>query len=355
MRQLMSQFLGGIGDSGLLSVQRALFSAGQAAATRPSNQTGGTIVPPLAPRCSTGNCAWKPYGSLGICGQLVNLTSRANRTITKPYRDLLPNYIGLAMYGFVNGTAEEVEERIKSDPQDIASFYQSLNYVMVLTTHRPAIPDEQPEALKRASAMEFIVGYSDSKVDMVSEAKRTDIDRFHFLAMQFFYCTKSFETSVASGAPETKELESKVDIVLEQTTANTLNAGWVHYKTSDEVSAVTSVDSSSCPPDLTNRSLVLASPPSLGNTSNQTYTLEACTAWMMSACLSLSIRGMSIFLGGISNNVVAKGLLANPIALALYGGATGDGSSSKPADNSSARWENMEVLVKSVADSLTNM
>ena len=260
------------------------------------------------------------------------------------------------MYGFANGTAEEVEERLKSDPEDVASVYQSLNYVMVLTTDRPAIPDEQPEALKRASAMEFIVGYSDSKVDMVSEAKRTEIERFHFLAMQFFYCTKSLETSVASGAPETKELESTVDIVLEQSTANTLNTGWDHYTTSDEVSAVTSVGSSSCPPNFTNRSLVLASPPSLGGASNQTYTLEACTAWMMGAYLSSSMQGMSIFPDGISYNLLAKGLLANPIALALYGGATGeDGSSSKPAGNSSARWENMEVLMKSIADSLTNM
>ncbi|KAK4443187.1 hypothetical protein QBC34DRAFT_478369 [Podospora aff. communis PSN243] len=355
-----------------LSLRGAIFNAGQATSTRKIGQSRQAVVPPLEPRCSTASCEWKRYGSIGMCGRLVNMTSSSNKTATRPFLRKIPGSIDTAMSLFINATTEEVEEGFRTGEPILGSpVYQSLNYVTVFASDEPALPDEQSEAFKRASALELVVGYTDEMLDMVSDAKRNNIDKFRFLAMQFWYCVKTFETRVLDGVHETREIESDVQIDLSKSTSHTLNTAWGRYRTSDELGPLDpatasagfrEMDMARCADAYVsrmNRSLVLTGPPALEG-DETAYRIDGCTAWLLGAHMATDMQGLSIFGSQVSYEFLVNGLLGQPLGQALYGGinvTSLEQNISAPSNNLSdaTRWENVEVLVTSIADSLTNM
>ena len=259
-----------------------------------------------------------------------------NLTGTKVHRDWTLAVIGLYLNSTFFGTSESQDTEIQST---LATLFEPMSYVSIYSHIYPSV--EQPEALMQAAGAELIVAYSDGNVDMVTPAKTTNINKFKFLAMQFFYCTRSFQTRVVDGVPETKELESAIQVV--SSAVHTTNAAWnKDFKTSLPGPHF----ESPCPDVVMNQSLVLAPPP--GGQDGQAFTIDACTGLLASGELIASASGMAMYVdkAGYFTNT---GILAGPVSLALQGGPN-----SRTIDQTT-QWNNMEVLVNNVADSLTNM
>lgn len=61
--------------------------------------SGNATLPEVTASCSTGNCTWEDYETLGICAEVANITSLLNNTSGKVdingYLNFLPNGVGI--------------------------------------------------------------------------------------------------------------------------------------------------------------------------------------------------------------------------------------------------------------------
>ncbi|KAK5652628.1 hypothetical protein OQA88_10221 [Cercophora sp. LCS_1] len=319
-----------IEDSDSISMRSALFHAAQATTSRFRPN-----IAPLVPSCTTTTCSWEPYTTLGICGKLVNMTA-TNLTGTKVHRDFTLAAIDLHLNNTFFYTSASRDAEVQST---LATLLEPVSYVLVYSHTEPSV--EQPEDLMQASGAEFTVAYSDGNVDMVTQAKTTNIDKFKFLVLQFFFCTRSFQTRVVNGVPETKELGREIRVL--SSAAATMNFGW----NTDMGSSFSGPQfESPCPGTIMNQSQVFAPPP--GAQDGQRFTIDACTGLLASGEMIVSASGMAMYVdkaGYLTNT----GILSDAVRLALQGG-----SNSRTVDQA-AQWKNMELLVNNVADSLTNM
>lgn len=317
-------------DSDTLSIRSAIFHAAQAMLD-PHQQT----IAPLQPNCSTESCSWEPYTTIGICSKIVNITAtnatgiQQNENFTMFLLDKFFNTTSL----FSMPESQDPEVRAK-----ITSIFEPMNYVFIYPAMDPTVL--QTLDMARASSGEFIVAYSDGNVDMITEAKRVNLKRFKFLAVQFFYCTKALETIVGNGVTETKELGSAIQVV--SSTVKSMNYFW----NTDMTSYIPEQFESPCPPVLMNQSLSLAPPP--GYDQGKSFVIDACTGLVGASDLLMGIVGEAIFVnkGGYLANT---GILAGPVSLALHGGPN------THTIEPETQWKNMRLLIDNVADSLTNM
>jgi hypothetical protein len=333
----MSRTAGGafrVDNTDTIAMRSAIFHAAQATTDRFRPH-----IMPLAPNCTTAHCEWEPYTTLGICGKLVNLTA-TNLTGTRYHRKwtlaAIENYLNNTFFGLPEGQDSETQSTL-------ASLFEPMKYVSIYSHIDPTV--EPLEGLMQAAGAELIVAYSDDgNVDMVTSARLTNINKFKFLVMQFFYCTRTFRTRVVDGVPETKELGRAIQVV--SSTVHTMNPSWnKDMKILPEGLRF----ESPCPKIVENQALVLAPPPA-GGRDGGTFTIDACTGLLASGELIGTASGMAIYVDK-AGYLADIGILASPVSLALQGGL---GSRSGPLDQAT-QWNNMELLVNNVADSLTNM
>ncbi|KAK4451387.1 hypothetical protein QBC34DRAFT_493069 [Podospora aff. communis PSN243] len=323
-----------IDDLGNIAMRSAIFHAAQATTDRFRPH-----IMPLAPNCTTARCEWEPYNTLGICGKLVNLTA-TNLTGTRYHREwtlaTIEQYLNNTFIGMPEAQDPEIQATL-------TALLEPMRYVSIYSHLDPSV--QLPEDLMKAASAELIVAYSDDgNIDMVTSARFSNIDKFKFLAMQFFYCTRTFQTRVIDGVPETKELGRAIQVV--SSTVRTVNPAWNEdMRTPPEGLRF----ESPCPSIVKNQTLVLAPPPASGR-DGETFTIDACTGLLASGELIGSSNGMGLYVDK-AGYVANIGILSTPVGLALQGGL---GSQPGPLDQAT-QWSNMELLVNNIADSLTNM
>lgn len=166
-------------------------------------------VPHAAPRCSSADCDWPVYGSLGICAEVVNLTSSASS-------------VGNAT--LMDGLRNATRERLRL----LSVFAGSVGNTPVAGVYPVVMgPLSGPTGLLRTIPTELIggdtyVAYSDRPVAVGGD---TDLAGFVFLEVAFGYCAKAFRTEVRAGVHTTTELEPAHAKVL-RPSAWSLNFPW---------------------------------------------------------------------------------------------------------------------------------
>ncbi|KAK3331439.1 hypothetical protein B0H66DRAFT_546552 [Apodospora peruviana] len=319
---------------GVFQVEGDDVSSLQAVLAEVANLGLDRTITPLPPKCPTADCSWKPYGSLGVCATVTNLSAAADETALKVQQADTLSFIERTFNELNITSIIQTYPELKSGP----SFP---NYVIVVPSSKPLI--SHPESLLRAGSIELLLAFSASNMNMIDQEQREIyIRKFQFLSLLFYFCTKTFETRVAAGQPETREMDSAAQAV--SSSATTLNAFWnrkmANFSLVDEL----------CPPQVKGQTLVLASPPGLAedDASAGTYIVDACTALAASKDVGESIAGAFI---GFDNStyIVNSGVFSYPLSLATHG------IPAKPVPDHLTKLRNIQTMSTQLADTLTNM
>ncbi|KAK0632639.1 hypothetical protein B0T14DRAFT_504783, partial [Immersiella caudata] len=194
----------------------------------------------------------------------------------------------------------------------LAALFEPMSSVSVYSHTEPSA--ELPESLVQVAAAKLIVGYPNGgNMDMVTSARTTNINKFKFLSMQFFYCTRAFQTRVFDGVTETKELGRAIPVA--SSTVHTMNPSWnKDMRTLPQGLRF----ESPCPDVIQNQTLVLAPPPT-GSLTGEASTIDACTALVVSGELIGGASGMARYVDK-SGYIANIGILSGPVSIALQGG-----------------------------------
>lgn len=178
-------------------------------------------APHVAPVCSSGDCTWPTYGSLAVCSDVVNLTAHGSPALLNNLRDVTSKrlqilYTAIKSNGDIYGWAN-------FQAQALPGFY-------------PVIlgPMFSPSAAFNESVKNLIINdnFIAYPVSMLNSSDPLDIDRFHFLGLTFWWCTKSYSSQVKAGEHTTVEVSTRSDVNPSATRYNnteTLNMAWSHH------------------------------------------------------------------------------------------------------------------------------
>ena len=265
-------------------------------------------LPIVEPSCSTGNCTWPNYESLGICIELQNVTDPLNKLQLASYtQDLLRQYYGIYPVGLPVYPAVMIPG---TSPSNL--FNQSVT---------------------QAAILELWISFSSSMVTL--SANTTDFSTFEFYAVAFFLCTKIYSTNVTSGQAYVAEISSTLDLI--SSPAHVLNFWW-------NESLLYFNDT--CIPELSGDSLVLGG---LAGPTSIRYPVDVCTAILFSDFLGLTLSS-GIFLTSDLLTVFEYGQMASALGVTLFGNYL-----STSTYDSAVQFENAQRLLGNIAGSLTNL
>ena len=235
-------------------------------------------LPTVNPICSTAQCTWPNYGSLGICVGLKNVTDSANVFLLEAY-------------------FKEV----------VQQYY---NLVVGLTTVYPAFILEWPspsnlfnETVGRAAIVEHWIAFSNTMVNL-TDYVNIDTSSFQFFAVAFFFCTKTLSSDVDVGVPHVSEVSSTVNIL--SSPVESLNYWWNTSLLSANLT---------CGPPLAGTSMVLGGSTGL---TTETYAVDVCTSLIFSNFFGLVTEGV-ILLGNDLAIEFEYGQMSQALSLALFG------------------------------------
>jgi hypothetical protein len=268
-------------------------------------------LPGVEPLCSTGDCEWPIYGSLGICADVVNLTDTSNTTL----RELLEYYVLWAL----------------RDSQ-FATMVSSLSNVLLypaLLIPFPAPSYQFNESVTRAAIGETLLAFSSTLVNITDN---TVIPNFQFLDIMLYFCTKSFSSSVKAGISNTFEVASTLNILPPD--SGSFNWAWnLNY------------GSALCPSTMNGLSMLLSGAEGF---TNETYTVDYCTAYLASNLYTLSVSG-GILLSQELSTTEVYGQIETAIGVSLFGDFL-----SKNTYDSETQFQNIKGMADNIAASLTN-
>ncbi|EPS45500.1 hypothetical protein H072_492 [Dactylellina haptotyla CBS 200.50] len=293
-----------------LSVQQAYLTA----AYLGPNKT----LPGVDPICSSGDCAWPTYGSLGVCVEIVNLSATTNTTLL----DWLDVVFVLRVETSDYGSAFDLVAS-----QKIEGYAAALVPAPV-----PISATEFKETQFQTVIGQFFLAYFHEPIQLTT----ADLAKAQYIGISMYLCTQSFSTTVKDGIQNTSEIAYTADIVSKSTEEST-NSAWngaLNGNATDVCEAGKSGDT-----------ITLASP--MGS-SNETYAIDFCTASYLSELFVIGTSG-AIFLGLDHKVVESVGQISEAMGTALYG----EFNSSMIPDPST-QFENVRYLMDNIAKSLTN-
>jgi hypothetical protein len=274
------------------------------------NQT----LPGVNPICSSGDCDWPIYGSLGICAETVNISASTNSSLLSWLQEVFLTELRGSQYTTV--------------------FAEAGSGPYYLAAHIP-FPDpstEFKEAPPQTVMSQAFIGYFHHPVNFTND---TDLAKIQYIGVSLYFCTQSFSTTVKGGIHNTSELAYTNNILSSSTTVS-INSYWNLALYTTPV----------CDPGpLTGSTITLSGPTGL---SNETYTIDFCTGVYLS---DLYIIGTS---GGILLNLdraVADtvGQISQALAIAIYG----DFNSSAIPDPAT-QYGNIKFMMENIGKSLTS-
>ncbi len=169
-------------------------------------------VPHVRPICSSGECRWQPYGSLAICGGVANLSATSSP-------ELLSR---------LQATASRRLDVLFNTSQTTDGSGQYGNFFYNAPEVFPIVVGlmDQPSGAFNKSVTDLIV--SDSFIayteQTVNRTAPMDWSTVQYLEVAFWWCTKTFNTTVRQGEAVTEELAARTQLVGEP--GNTFNVPW---------------------------------------------------------------------------------------------------------------------------------
>jgi len=170
-------------------------------------------IPHTAPDCSSGECLWEPYGTLGVCSEVVNLTA-AGRT------DLIANLTATTSRradALFNRTALFIADGLTYSIFPSSSVPPSFPVIIG--------PMAGPTGSLNKSVSELLLSshflaYSDSLLTGATARGAA----LHFLEISFYWCTKTLSTAVEAGVPRTTQHAAVAEVLTPD--PHVLNFAW---------------------------------------------------------------------------------------------------------------------------------
>jgi hypothetical protein len=274
------------------------------------NQT----LPGVDPICSSGDCDWPIYGSLGICAEIVNISASTNSSLLSWLQEVFLIAIQKSQYATV-----------------ISEAGSALYYLAVLVPF-PDPSTEFKEAPPQTVISQAFVGYFNNLVRLTND---TDLAKIQYIGVSLYFCTQSFSTTVKGGIHNTSELAYNNNI-LSSSTTESMNSYWNLALYGTPI----------CDPGpLTGSTITLSGAAGL---SNETYTIDFCTGVYLSGLYIIGTSGgILLDLGRSITDTV--GQISQALGIAIYGEFN---SSAIP--DPATQYGNIKFMMENIAKSLTS-
>jgi len=274
------------------------------------NQT----LPGVDPICSSGDCDWPIYGSLGICAEIVNISASTNSSLLSWLQEVFLIEIQKSQYATV-----------------ISEAGSALYYLAVLVPF-PDPSTEFKEAPPQTVISQAFVGYFNNPVRLTND---TDLAKIQYIGVSLYFCAQSFSTTVKGGIHNTSELAYNNNI-LSSSTTESMNSYWNLALYGTPI----------CDPGpLTGSTITLSGAAGL---SNETYTIDFCTGVYLSGLYIIGTSGgILLDLGRSITDTV--GQISQALGIAIYG----DFNSSAIPDPAT-QYGNIKFMMENIAKSLTS-
>jgi hypothetical protein len=275
------------------------------------NQT----LPGVDPICSSGDCDWPIYGSLGICAEVVNISASTNSS-------LLPYLLEVFLFFLRDSQYTTVFEGAGSGP-----------YYVVGLMPFPDPSTEFKEAPPQTVISQSFVSYFHNPVNLTNDADLAA--KIQYIGVSLYFCTQSFSTTVKGGIHNTSELAYTSNI-LSSSATESINAYWNSAMFGTPV----------CDPGpLTGSTITLSGPTGL---SDETYIIDFCTGVYLS---DLYIVGTG---GGILLNLERAvtetvGQISQALGIATYGSFNSSG-----IPDPATQYGNIKFMMENIGKSLTS-
>jgi hypothetical protein len=274
------------------------------------NQT----LPGVDPICSSGDCDWPIYGSLGICAETVNISASTNSSLLSWLQQVFLLELRESQYTTV--------------------FAEAGNAPYYLAVQIPFIDPstEFKEAPLQTVISQAFIGYFNNPVILTND---TDLAKIQYIGVSLYFCTQSFSTTVKDGIHNTSKLAYTNNIVSSSTT-KLVNSYW-----NRALYGAAICDSG----PLTRSTITLSGATGL---SNETYTIDFCTGVYLSALYIIGTSG-GILLDLQFSVVDTVGQISQALGIAIYG----DFNSSAIPDPAT-QYGNIKSMMENIGKSLTS-
>ncbi|OCK74581.1 hypothetical protein K432DRAFT_409737 [Lepidopterella palustris CBS 459.81] len=267
------------------------------------NQT----LPGVDPICSSGDCDWPIYGSLGICAEIVNISASTNSS-------LLSLLLDLFLADFRNSQYATVFAEAGSGPYYLAGLIPF-----------PDPSTEFTEASPQTVISQAFIGYYSNPVNLTNHE---DLAKMQYIGVSLYFCTQSFSTTVKGGIQNTSTL-AYTNNILSSSTTQSVNSFW----------NLALYGTPMCGPTIT-----LSGPTGL---SHETYLIDFCTAVYLSDVYIIGTSG-GILLGLDRSVVDTVGQISQALGIALYGEFN---SSAIP--DPATQYGNVKFMMENIGKTLT--
>jgi hypothetical protein len=273
------------------------------------NQT----LPGVDPICSSGDCDWPIYGSLGICAETVNISASTNSSLLSWLQEVFLYELRGSQYTTVIAEAGN------------APYYLAVQIPFIE-------PSTEFKAPLQTVISQAFIGYFNNPVSLTND---TDLAKIQYIGVSLYFCTQSFSTTVKGGIHNTSELAYTNNIVSSSTNTS-VNSYWT-----SELFGAALCD----PGPLTGSTITLGGATGL---SNETYTIDFCTGVYLSALYIIGTSG-GILLDLQFSVVDAVGQISQALGIAIYG----DLNSSAIPDPAT-QYGNIKFMMENIGKSLTS-
>lgn len=271
------------------------------------NQT----LPGVDPICSSGDCDWPIYGSLGICAEIVNISASTNSSLLSLLQEVFLVAIQKSQYATVISEAG------------------SAPYYFAVLVPFPDPSTEFKEAPPQTVISQAFVGYFNNPVRLTNY---TELAKIQYIGVSLYFCTQSFSTTVKGGIHNTSELAYNNNI-LSSSTTESMNSYWNLFAPICD------------PGPLTGSTITLGGATGL---PNETYTIDFCTGVYLSSLYVIGTSG-GILLDLGRSIVDTVGQISQALGIAIYG----DFNSSAIPDPAT-QYGNIKFMMENIGKSLTS-
>ncbi|KAH7117406.1 hypothetical protein EDB81DRAFT_916196 [Dactylonectria macrodidyma] len=281
-------------------------------------------APQVAPVCSSGECDWPLYGSLAVCGDVVNLTAQGNEALLASLR---------------NATSKRLTSLYNSTIGAVDNFgYDFVNFVPVFfpIVVSPLLTPSGAfnESINGLVISDSYIAYSN---ELMNNSAIFDLSKLQYLEIAFWWCTKTFSTKVKAGNHITTDEATRSRL---KKATHTLNTAW-------STSFYPCYTAGTCNKTFGPLEAELEAPPLVPST--ESFTVHLWTALMGSALLAFTMSDavlMDQTRGVIASN---GGGIARAFALSILGDFL---STSTPPP--ATQLENVRNVAKNMARTMAN-
>ncbi|KAL2267264.1 hypothetical protein VTJ83DRAFT_4541 [Remersonia thermophila] len=298
-------------------------------------------VPHVRPVCSSGECAWPPYGSLAICGGVANLTERGDPELLAKLQTLTEK-----RWAVLSNTSHSLFSALGYG--DL--YYQAVpNVFPIIIGHLEAPSGAFNQSVADLMINDNFLAYSDDLLNnTLDDGGGRDLSRIKYLEVALWWCTKTYATKVTAGQPRTEELAALSQAAAPDGKEKKLNMQW-------EPAYYLCYQGETCNGTYGGATVDLAAPP--GSVFDQGTESEASAypvhQWTALTCSALITATMfdSVLLDNKRGVVTSNG---GGVAKAFAYSLLGDFQATElpPPEQQMA---NVDTLVSNLARTLTNI